>query len=365
MIRAIVLFSIVVSSCSFSKYPTKWRLKGIVPDEKEVRIEAATKGKTLKILYTGCGGVIIDNGSEALATDPFYSNQPFLNIQFGKIGVRPEHIEKGLRRFKEVNFDPKKINHVLIAHSHYDHLMDVPYFLQKNIFSDSLKIYGSTTTGNILSKFLSDTATFVNLESKTFHPNNEFVKTGDWISLSERIRVLPVEGEHAPHFLNIEMMHGEVGEEGIPGLKEATSKTKATDWKRGKVYSFLIDFMNSDKIEYRIFIQSSSCKPPFGIPPATELAEKKVDLAFIGVASTQNVKDYPATLLKTIDPAKTVLIHWEDFFRPYGSPVKTVRFTNFNKFFRRLSNVYDVESLRDIKAKVIMPEPGTFIKAEY
>jgi hypothetical protein len=357
-----LLLLFFILGCSFSEYPRKWEEKGIALHETKAIIKTGEKGKKLKVMYTGCGGVVIDNGSEAIATDPYFSNQPFMNIQLGKIWTKPEAVASGLQSLNRAGIDVGKIKHVFIEHSHYDHLMDVPWLLSEKVFNDSVKIYGGETTYNILKPFLR--SNFVNVDTFTHHPKNLLTKTGKWIQINSKVRVLPIESSHAPHFLKIEMMSGEVGERGIEGLSLATDTTKATRWKRGNVYSYLFDFLSEGKIEQRIFIQSSSCEFPYGVPPSSELAERKVDVAFIGVASAQNVKDYPQSLIKLLNPEKIVLIHWEDFFLPYGRPPKTVRFTNFNRFFKRLSKAMNLK-VDQMKGKVLMPKPGMVLEIEY
>jgi hypothetical protein len=358
------LLIFILFDCCLSKYPRKWEKKEIALTETKTTIKIGEQGKRLKALYTGCGGMILDQGNEAIATDPFFSNQPFMSIQLGKIFTRPEAVQSGLQNLHQANIDPQKIKHVLIEHSHYDHLMDVPYLLDQKFLNDSVSIYGGMTSFNILHKFLPSISSFVNIDSSTHHPKNRLVKTGKWMYLNPELRILPIESSHAPHFLNIELMHGEVGERGLKGFEHPLDKTKASQWKRGNVYSFLVDYLNKEKIELRIFIQSSSCEYPYGLPPEFELSERKVDIAFIGVASSQNVKDYPQSLIKTLNPSRIILIHWEDFFRPYGKAAKTVRFTNFNKFFKRLSQAQGL-GIDQMKGKVIMPKPGTLIELEY
>jgi hypothetical protein len=112
-----------------------------------------------------------------------------------------------------------------------------------------------------------------------------------------------------------------------------------------------------DKIELRIFVQSSSCNPMSGIPPNT-LPEHPVDIAFLGVASYQESPDYPMVLLDSLNPKKVVWIHWEDFFRNYKRKPKTVRATKVPAFFRK-------KEVSDIANKSYLPWPRAVFKVAY
>jgi len=111
---------------------------------------------------------------------------------------------------------------------------------------------------------------------------------------------------------------------------------------------------------FRIFIQSSSCAPTAGIPDFLA-KDEPVDLAFIGVASANNVRDYPMGLLRAIRPRYVVFIHWEDFFRSYDKKPGIVRATNFKKFLSRYEEVMG----KDYPSFTTMPRQGTMYRFLY
>lgn len=352
-------------SCLFPKKPTKFQKEGIFPIDKKIEINLGQHGKEIKVLYSGSGGVVVDYGKEALITDPYFSNNPFMSIMLGKIWTRPYFITTGLKRFEQVGISPSKINHVFIAHSHYDHLLDLPFIYQKKLMGESLRIYGSASTYNVMQRFIDSDSVFINIANSAFYPFKSKTSGYNWISISDKVRVLPIESAHAPHFLKIHLMEGTIRKEGIKDFNSPTDKTRAKHWKTGGVFSFLIDYVENDSILLRLFIQSTSCAPPYGLPPQSEISKRKVDVAFIGVASTQNVKDYPKTLLNFIEAQKIVLVHWEDFFRDYTKPARTVRLTNVKKFFKRVKEAYGDIGFGNLKGKVIMPPPGTVFHLKY
>jgi hypothetical protein len=91
------------------------------------------------------------------------------------------------------------------------------------------------------------------------------------------------------------------------------------------------------------------------------LKKKKVDVAVLCYASTLNVKDYPKAIVKEVDPAKLIVVHWEDFFREprTDDDVMLVRRTNPRKARKRF------DELGKKKDFFMMPKPGTKIQMLY
>jgi hypothetical protein len=115
-------------------------------------------------------------------------------------------------------------------------------------------------------------------------------------------------------------------------------------------------------VTFRIFIQTSASKFPYGAPPQATIHDRPVDLAILCAASSTNVKNYPAELMNYLNAKKLLLIHWEDFF---GEPLefdhpRLVPLTRYKKLARQLA-----EWNTDIKDNVLMPRPGTRITLTY
>lgn len=189
--------------------------------------------------------------------------------------------------------------------------------------------------------------------------------------ISPHMRVMMIPAAHAPHIgRHIEFMQGNTCTKGkLKKFDDPLEKTRGFKWKKGEVYSWLIDVLDDrQNIELRLFMQSSSCAPTQGFPPKQVLDEHKVDIAMIGVASSQNVDHYPDSLLKYLEPKKVVLIHWEDFFRDlYHKKTKTVRGTDVDLFFGQLQQLYKSKNLEELVSKDIfmMPKPLTLIEVKY
>ncbi len=296
------------------------------------------------ITYLGCGGIFLKYDQEAILFDPFFSNKNFFSLPFKKIKPNLNDIDFGLNKVN--GLDATKA--IFISHAHYDHLFDAPYVLE-NRLSNQAQFYGSESANKMISPAIKN------------QDRLHVVSEENWIDISEKLRVMPIKSAHAPHFrflFPIKFYKGK-GKK-IKGYDTPTSKTKATQWKEGQTYSFLIDIQDRGNTIFRIFLQSSASDSPIGFPSSVDLQEKAVDLAILGAASfnwTKN-KDYPWKLLGHLDPKELIICHWEDFFLPYQKfPKEFVRFSNFKKFLPKLYQHYP--------RAFYLPEPGVTIKIKY
>lgn len=90
----------------------------------------------LKFRWLGVAGIEITANGQTLLADPFFTRPPLHNVLWGR--VKPDkdrvfgHIRKG--------------NFILITHSHYDHLLDVPAVVEKT----GAVVLGSANTCRLL-----------------------------------------------------------------------------------------------------------------------------------------------------------------------------------------------------------------------
>lgn len=322
---------------------------------------AASGSDQLRITYLGSGGYYIGSGKGAILIDPFFSHHSFLSLPFRKIATRPLDVEFGLSPVLS-NLKVRTAG-VFVSHSHFDHLMDVPYVF--NHFLDatrqSLKIYGSESMVKTISTVVGP-GHLRNIEPLIADANSP----GQWIYLDgTNLRVLPIKSHHAPHFKRLISLSFYKGKgESIKGYDSDTDKTRPGNWKLGQPLAYLVDVMEGSAVKFRVYIQSSSANFSDGQIPSEVLNQAPTDLAILGAASFSNVDDYPQGLIKTLQPDKIIIGHWEDFFNPYqDSPERTVRFTNIRKFLLKLNQFYPwkVEG----EERFFMPEPGVSMEINY
>jgi hypothetical protein len=312
---------------------------------------------SFELIYTGCGGMVIHSGNESILVDPFYSNTGLLKL-LGKLKTDKNQTDSVFQNIRQKLGGTDKIHNILLAHSHYDHMLDLPYVLNAHLNKNKPQIIGSFSAKNVL--------TALPLAPYQFRePNLDHVCKCDTIHISERILLYAYRSEHAPHLhllgFPIQGMKGDIGPEGIKGLDTPDYKSGFQSWKEGTDYSYILELRDPGrKKPFRIFIQSSSCLPPAGIPSNLPAGDS-IDLALIGVASTNQVDNYPMQLLSAIRPRYVVLIHWEDFFRAYRKEPKIVRGTRFKIFLNRYQSVMG----SGYAGRTSMPRPGTLYRFQY
>lgn len=259
--------------------------------------------KIVRIKYLGAGGVIILRGEDAIMSSPFFSNFTIPELAF-PIKSNKKEVDK---YYKELKND--SVSGIIVGHSHYDHLIDLPYIHSK--YHKECKIYGSTTMKNLL---LSDKKNPVSQDKIVDVTDKSATekKAGEWIWVKEgKIRVMAVTSSHSPHIAGVKFYGGKLEK---PLEKQPSM---ASDWVEGDTIAYLIDFMEGERVVYRVYYQDAASSAPYGLYP--EIDNKKVDTAILCVGGYSEAENYPEYILKAVKPENVMMIHWEDFFLPYGS----------------------------------------------
>lgn len=363
-----ILISCIISlfySCSGVRQASK--LKQYIPINPITINLTESVADSLKITYTGCGGFLIQQHSSALLIDPYFSNiNPLPLILFKNLKTDTAVINE----FFMEHFDNSKdsngiIKAILVAHSHYDHLADVPSIYLQNCNRDSTEIIGSPTTKHILksSEIKKDVTIIKVFEELNSEAN--LSKGYQWIyTRNNKIRILPIASEHAPHFCGIKFLSSEK-------LKKDVSEfpTKVTKFPEGENYNFIIDLLDDDhKVKLRIFSHAgAACDSDIGLPHDSVLVERPIDVLLLCVANYDQVDNYPEEILKRLKPRLIIGNHWENFFRPYKANINkpaTVPNTNVKKFITRVVKELKLLKLND-STKLLLPKPTTTIIMKY
>ena len=280
--------------------------------------------KFINVQYLGVGGYLFRSGKSALITAPLITNPSLLKIAtLTRLKTDEALVDRLLPPVEDVKI-------ILVGHSHYDHLMDVPYIMKK--LAKKSVVYGSETMGHIMAATI-DKSRIVTVGTCAAKGKT----AGQWIYNQDRtIRFMAIESEHAPHFAGIKFLP-----EG-PYNKDLKRLPRTVfGWVDGETYAYLIDFLNEQGgIVFRVHYQDAASNPPFGFVPELPLGvQKRVDLAILCVASFTQLNNYPEGIVRAIRPKNIILGHWEDFFRKQGKPVKALRATNVRAFIKRLEVV--------------------------
>ena len=353
------LFSL---SCSFPHYPKKYEKLAVFSHDtlKNISINALASNQ-LKIQYLGCSNLLIKYKNEVILMDPFFSNNPGLKASFGKIKFNPIYFQKGSNFINRFGNSFKDISTIFISHSHYDHLLDLAYLLDKDSLNKNVKIYADESAKTVIRSFIKKTS-FSNADSFVYK-NKSIPK---WIYINKEMRMLIIPSSHAPHLGKLHFMTGYTDTSYFTKFTNSTQKIKASQFKEGPTFAFILEILQNDTIAFRVLIKGAGCEVDNGKINEEILKEHEIDLAVMQIASANYTNCYPQNLLSQIKPKQVLITHWEDFFRPYSpDKIKTVRATNFRYFFNKVKSVDGVWKVNKLSDKFYMPNPGTMLNYEF
>ena len=298
----------------------------------------------VQVRYLGAGGLLLQRGDDVVVMAPFLSNPSIPRVAFTSVETDRERVDHWLR---PIAAPLARTQAILAGHSHYDHLMDLPYITSR--YAPLATVYGNRTMVNQLEPA---SLRRMNIEADAGHS----ATPGRWTPASGRIRFMPLRSAHAAIFDHFFWAEGEVTE------PLAALPARAWDWKQGQPLAYLIDFMSADgrRVEFRIHYQDAASTPPHGFPPPlTGPDDHPIDVAFLCVPGYDLVDGYPEGIVKRLRPGAVVGIHWESFFRKLPDDVDhlwTLPLLDVPTFVARLKPQLPAG------ASFTLPAPGTWLR---
>lgn len=275
------------------------------------RVASADK---VVVQYLGVGGVLITHGDDVVLTAPLYSNPNLLEFLMDhEVRTDTALVDKLLPA------GAAKAKAIVVGHSHYDHLMDVPYVALHG--AKGAKIYGSETTRHLLAEILPDLkkvgSDVVALDGQAHDPHRQ---QGEWVDVSPTIRLMAILSEHsdqtAANLLGVSLPF-HFGRGKVDKDRSELPRT-TSQWAEGTVFSYVIDFRDPSgkKTVFRIYYQDSGANKDIGyLPDHVKRDGKAVDLAILCVGGVfDRLTRHPEGILEDTRPRFALLTHWEDFF---------------------------------------------------
>ncbi|HSG46405.1 MAG TPA: hypothetical protein VLA43_01200 [Longimicrobiales bacterium] len=308
--------------------------------------DAVAEGPVVELQYLGVGGWRIETPHTVLLTAPLLTRPGLLEVGLGQV-LTPDTaaILRTLAAW-EVG-DLGGVAAILVGHGHYDHLLDAPWIAAR--LAPRARILGNRTTRLqvlALAPGLGlDTLRVEDVGAWAASPE----APGSWIPVSRDVRVLPVRGDHAPHFA------GHTLYSGVRTTPLPAPPGPASDWLDGQTLAFLVDVLKEDgSVGLRLYYHDGIPREPAGtLPPAVLEDGVPVHAAFLVPASFAEVDWHPEVLVQNLRPETVLVQHWEDFFSPALAPAEPVVFTILPDFMVRLKRVMGCQ------ACVHLPKPGT------
>lgn len=276
---------------------------------------AAPKRDFVRVAYLGSGGVLIARGHSVVLTAPLYSNPTVGEIAFQSFVSDQRLVDAYLRRYAPDLVEAKAI---VVGHSHYDHLMDVPRVAER--WSPTATVYGNDAMKLLLAPLASLQPRLVSVEHDALAYNTPEAG-GPPVRVSPTIRLWPILSEHSPQFaipglfgLRLPAVHLWRGQ---PALPASELPHRGGDWSEGTTLAFVIEIDGPPGARpFRVYYQDSPTRLPFGQPPAW-LRDRGIDLAILCVGGSEVWKVvHPGAIAAYLRPANVLAVHWEDFLNP-------------------------------------------------
>lgn len=273
----------------------------------------------IKLKYLGTAGWKITDGNITVLVDPYISR---VKLGTGP-GISPEDNRETVERSDyfvsdTVGIDSliSKADFILVHHSHFDHLSDVPYIANKT----GAKVIGTETTCNILRAY--------GIPNEQLYP----VKGGEDYQFDNfSVKVIPSihSALNDKHYID-SRTYTEVPE----------APLKVSDFIEGGSLMFLARFANHDVLTMGSmnFVER-------------ELVGIKPDIVLAGVNRSQlGLYKYNERLLSVTNYPKVVIpSHWDNFRLPYG-------FSQQDAVAKKLIPFQEDVKKLSPQTKVIIPE---------
>jgi L-ascorbate metabolism protein UlaG (beta-lactamase superfamily) len=219
---------------------------------------------SLTFCWLGVAGMKLKAGGQVLALDPFFT-RPSLVEMLRPVSSTPSLVEKKLH----------ECNVVLVTHSHYDHLLDVPEVLRHT----GAVAYGSPNTCQLLKLLGVPEAQVIE------------ARVGDKLMLGA-FKVEVIKGQHSPIPFGW-IFNGRLR----PGMQPPL---RVQDYRMDVCLGYCITVMG-----IRVLVCAAEPQP-----------------AEVLFAVSQEPKKYYLRLFRGVQPHTFVPIHWDNFTRPLRKPLR-------------------------------------------
>ena len=321
----------------------------------------------VQVRFLRAGGFLITRGDDVVMTPPLYTAAGLDQVAgcTGRVQSNTSAIDRELPRSWVEHTDA-----ILVGHSHYDHLIDVPYIASR--LAPQARVYGSATARDLL-KTADPTLDPARLVAFTDYQGRNVVDyrsctakpkegcqfgsgSGEWIEQGG-LRIRALCSRHSSQFAGFKVSS--------QGCVAPAALRTACDWKLGDTFAYVVDFMEGGRPVFRIYYQDSPTDPEYGYPPAEVLADKSVDVALLCAGAFDQVRDNPRGIIRHLNPRYVLLGHWENFFRDVDKPLETLFSIDLKDLFGRLDALATPPAGQAAwKGRYWMPAPGALFVFE-
>lgn len=299
-------------------------LAGVIALSLTMGDSTCLAGTPLRAQFFGVSTVLVSDGEHALMTDGFFSRPGYLGLL---LGVSPN--ESRINRALELG-KVKKLDALLVAHSHHDHAMDAGVVAMKT---------GAVVVGT---RSVSKIAIGSGLPAERIKvvQGGEVIEAGNF-----RIHVVV-----SPHSTGT-IFPGEIAE---PLITPAW----LSKYKEGGNFSYLIEHPSG-----RVLVHASANFR------AGMYKGRKADVVFLGVGLLGKqpddfIKNYWREVVLATGAKLVIPIHWDDFTRSLDHPLEPTS-PLFDKVNRALTTLAALGAADGIEVRVLQPFQSVGVLAKH
>ncbi len=262
---------------------------GKVSDFKAWQPQTGISVHGLTVNFFGVSTLLLDDGHDQILIDGFFSRPSLWQVL-----SRPIQSDRALLEQLVKHHELSRTRAILVSHSHYDHVLDVPALLE---MLPETAVVGSPSTLNI-----------ARANPKVTPQQLQSVKPWQ-LQQWGHFQITAIPSQHTPPTA----VNDNLGEELLQPL---ALPAKFSEFKEGGSFDYLIEHAG-----HKILVKASTRFIP------EQLQHLKVDTLFLGIAQLSRQSDayqqqYLAETLNLLKPKVVIPVHWDDFFQPLNQPLQ-------------------------------------------
>ena len=253
---------------------------------------------SVRTTWMGTAGMYLSDGETGFYIDPFISRYGLLKVGLG-ISLKPQH--QLIKKWIAIT-GGKKAKAILISHSHYDHVMDSPWFAKPS----NAMIVGSESTANV--------ARGAGISEQQIR----IVKDRESVTIG-KFKATFIKSIHSPALFGKIPWPGDI-------KQPLTPPASASAYREGGAYAIFIEHPKGTFLHYG----SPGIKP--------ELFDNfSADVVFLSIGGRKDTPSLVRHVLAPLQPKTVIPIHFDDLFGPVNKKVSPLIGVKMNEFWKTMS----------------------------